>query len=110
MRTPGDASAGRGAIDFARSFMPALAAATDAARRTGGLNGVRVGIALTLEPKTACLAEAVAAVGAEVAVLGNSYSTKPDVVAALAEAGIRVFAEPGAGAVAGGGAARRVHR
>ena len=97
MRT--DASAGRGAIDFARSFMPALAAATEVARRSGGLRGVRVGIAVALEPKTACLAEAVAAAGAEVAVLANSSSTKPDVVAALTEGGIRVFAEPGASAV-----------
>ena len=97
MRKP-DAAAGRGAIDFARSFMPALAAATEVARRSGGLAGVRVGIALTLEPKTACLAEAVAAIGGEVVVLGNDHSTKSDVVAALAAAGIRVFAEPGAGA------------
>lgn len=92
-----DAAAGRGAIDFARSFMPALAAATEAARRSGGLRAVRVGIALPLDPKTACLAEAAAAVGAEVAVAGTSDATNPDVVAALAETAIRVFAEPGAG-------------
>lgn len=85
---------GRGAIDFARQFMPALAAAQAAVRASGSLAGRRVGVALTLEPKTACLAEALAATGAEVAVLGNNWSTKPDVVDALRDAGLAVFADP----------------
>ncbi len=93
---PSDAAIGRGMIDFARSFMPALAAATDHVRHGGRLTGKRVGVALTLEPKTACLVEAIASLGAEVAVLGSSNSTKAPVVAALVEAGIPVFAEPGA--------------
>lgn len=84
-------------IDFARGFMPALAAATETVRSGGRLSGRRVGIALTLEPKTACLVEAVAALGAEVAVLGSSHSTKAAVAEALREAGIEVFAEAGAG-------------
>lgn len=88
------AATGRGMIDFARQFMPALAAAQRAARASGALAGRRVGVALTLEPKTACLAEALAAVGAEVAVLGNNWSTKPDVVDALRAAGLAVFADP----------------
>jgi adenosylhomocysteinase len=87
---------GRAAIDFARRFMPALAAAQEEVRATGALDGRRVGIALTLEPKTACLVEAVAACGAQVAVLGSSHSTKGPVAGALAEAGLVVFAEPGA--------------
>jgi adenosylhomocysteinase len=84
-------------IEFARAFMPALAAARDVAARSGALAGRRVGVALTLEPKTACLAEALAAVGADVKVLGNNYSTRPEVAAALAESGLQVFAEEGAG-------------
>lgn len=84
---------GRGAIDFARAFMPALAAATEVATRSGALRGRRVGLALTLEPKTACLAEALASAGAHVAVLGNNYSTRPDVVDALAASGVAMFAE-----------------
>lgn len=87
---------GRGMIDFAAGFMPALTAARDVAQTSGALRGRRVGIALTLEPKTACLAEAVAAVGAEVAVLGSAHSTKGPVAEALKEAGLAVFAEPGA--------------
>lgn len=90
------AAQGRGAIEFARDFMPALAAATARARSSAALRDRRVGVALTLEPKTACLALALADAGARVAVLGNNYSTKPAVVAALREAGLDVFAEAGA--------------
>lgn len=86
---------GREMIDFAAGFMPALAAAREVALSTGALQGRRVGIALTLEPKTACLAEALAACGAEVAVLGSAHSTKGEVADALREAGLAVFAEPG---------------
>jgi adenosylhomocysteinase len=87
---------GRGKIDFARQFMPALGAAAAAVRRSGALSGRRVGIALTLEPKTACLVEAAAAAGAEVAVFGGGHSTKADVAEALTAGGVRVFAEAGA--------------
>jgi adenosylhomocysteinase len=87
---------GRGMIDFARAHMPALASAEAAVQASGALDGRRVGIALTLEPKTACLAEAAAAAGAEVAVLGSSHSTKPAVAQALSDAGLSVFAEAGA--------------
>ena len=80
-------------IDVARASMPALAAATAVARASGALAGRRVGIALMLEPKTACLAEAAAAVGADVAVFGNDFSTKQPVVAALREAGLSVFTD-----------------
>lgn len=83
-------------IDFARHFMPALEAAASRVGGAGSLRGRRVGIALTLEPKTACLVEAVREAGAEVAVLGSSHSTKPEVATALRDSGIEVFAEPGA--------------
>jgi adenosylhomocysteinase len=83
-------------IDFARQFMPALEAAADTVRIGGRLSGRRVGIALTLEPKTACLVEAVASLGAEVAVFGSGHSTKGEVVEALVAGGISVFAEVGA--------------
>lgn len=86
---------GRNMIDFAADFMPALQAAKVKVGDGGRLKGKRVGVALTLEPKTACLVEAIASLGADVAVLGSSNSTKPDVAKALAEAGIKVFAEAG---------------
>lgn len=87
---------GRGMIDFAGHFMPALTAATARVRAGNRLAGRRVGIALTLEPKTACLVEAVVSLGADVAVFGSGHSTKQAVVDALVERGVSVFAEAGA--------------
>lgn len=87
---------GRGMIDFARQFMPALAAAREEVASAGRLLGRRVGIALTLEPKTACLAEAVASVGADVSVFGSGHSTKGAVADALTGSGVAVFAREGA--------------
>lgn len=86
---------GRNMIDFASDFMPALKTATAAVKASGRLEGKRVGVALTLEPKTACLVEAIASLGADVALLGSSNSTKPAVAAALVDSGIKVFAEAG---------------
>jgi len=76
--------------------MPALRAATESVRVGGRLDGLRIGVSLVLEPKTACLIEAIASLGAEVSVIGSSNSTKQSVVDALREQGITVFAEPGA--------------
>lgn len=87
---------GRGRIEFASQHMPALRAATEAVAAAGRLAGRRIGVALTLEPKTACLVESIASLGAEVAVLAIASSTKPEVVEALAAAGVTVLAEPGA--------------
>lgn len=88
--------AGRSMIDFAFQFMPSLRKATDRVAASGQLAGRRVGIALTLEPKTACLVEALASVGADVAVFGSGHSTKGEVATTLRNRGIAVFAEPGA--------------
>lgn len=91
----GATAAGRGALDYAAEFMPALRAATAAVAAGDRLRGVRVGVSLVLEPKTACLIEALATLGADVAVLGSSNSTKMAVVEALRADGIAVFAEAG---------------
>jgi adenosylhomocysteinase len=96
-RQGGHMKAGRSMIDFARSFMPALAAAEESVGADGGLEGRRVGVSLTLEPKTACLVEALGRVGAEVAVFGGANSTRPEVVEALEAEGVPVFAQAGAG-------------
>lgn len=87
------AGRGRGAIDFAAAHMPALAAMAREVAGAGRLRGRRVGVALMLEPKTACLVEALAAAGAEVEVLGNDFSTKPEVVDALRDRGISVHTD-----------------
>ncbi len=59
--------------------------------------GVKVGISVHLEAKTACLAQALHAGGAQVAAAGsNPLSTQDDVAAALADHGVSVFAWHGA--------------
>lgn len=92
-----DHHTGEAMIAFAAEFMPALAAAAHDVGAQGRLRGLRIGVNLVLEPKTACLALALADLGAEVSVLGSSNSTKQPVVEALQRRGIAVFAEAGAG-------------
>lgn len=79
-------------IDYAAARMPAVA---DAGRRlaaSGKLGGLRVGLSLVLEPKTAVLALTLQRAGAQVSVLGRWAETDQAVAAALAERGVRVFA------------------
>ena len=96
VRDAGLAPAGRLKIGWAEAHMPVLRAVGAAIAGRGTLAGVRVGICLHLEAKTACLALALHRAGAEVAITGsNPLSTQDDVAAALAEAGPRVFARHG---------------
>ena len=93
IRDEGLASAGAAKIAWAQAHMPVLAAvALDLASR-GTLRGVRIGICLHLEAKTACLALALHQAGARVAITGsNPLSTQDDVCAGLATMGPRVYA------------------
>jgi len=71
-------------IDWARRYMPILAALREEFERERPLDGERVGMAMHVEAKTAVLAEILAAGGAEVAITGcNPLSTHDDVSAAL---------------------------
>lgn len=92
----GLAAVGLGRISWASDFMPALAAA----KRDAGnaLDGRRVGVVLTLEPKTANLALALADVGARVAVYSSGSHTTDAVAAGLVERGVEVFARSDADA------------
>jgi adenosylhomocysteinase len=93
VRDPGLAPAGALKIAWAERHMPVLAAAAAAIAARGSLRGLRVGISVHLEAKTACLALALQRAGAEVVVTGsNPLSTQDDVCAALAAAGPRVYA------------------
>ena len=58
------------------------------------LAGLRIGIALVLEPKTAVLALRLAAGGAQVSVYGHPDETRPDVAAYLQEHGVQVYTDP----------------
>lgn len=73
--------------------MPVLGSIAQALAARGTMRGVRVGICLHLEAKTACLALALHEAGAEVAITGsNPLSTQDDVCAGLAARGPRVYA------------------
>jgi adenosylhomocysteinase len=77
--------------------MPVLAEIEREFSTTLPYRGKRIAVSCHLEAKTARLALLFAAGGAEVSVTGsNPLSTQDDVVAALAESGLRVFAWRGA--------------
>ncbi len=83
----GDAA---GRIAFARAHMPvstAMAARLD-------LTGLRVGVAMVLEPKTAVLSLLLRERGAEVSVYAHPDETDPAVADALRAQGFAVTADP----------------
>ncbi len=87
------ASEGRRKIEWVRMNMPVLNRIEEDFRRNRYFDGIRVTVSVHLEAKTAYLAEVLAAGGAAVSVCGsNPRSTKDDVVAALAESGMHVYA------------------
>ncbi|WP_072873352.1 adenosylhomocysteinase [Alicyclobacillus tolerans] len=83
-------------IDWALAHMPILRQLQEEFSQTRPFAGMRIGVCLHIEAKTACLALAVQAAGAEVAIAAsNPLSTQDDVVAALVERGIVAFAKRG---------------
>ncbi len=85
-------------IGWARQFMPAIADAGRDVRESGVLTGRRVGVVLTLEPKTAVLALTLSEAGADVSVYCDASSTTDSIAAALAAQGIDVYARSDADA------------
>ena len=72
-------------IEWAKRFMPVLERVSREARVKKAFKGVRVGLVLHLEAKTAVLAEYIEEAGAEVYVASsNPETTQDDVAAALA--------------------------
>lgn len=87
------ASSGRLKIDWVRAHMPVLGAIRKDFERDNPFSGLRIALSIHLEAKTAYLAEVIQAGGADVAVTGsNPLSTQDDVAAALAAAGVKVYA------------------
>ncbi len=86
------AKEGLGKIQWAKRFMPVMEFIKEQCIDKGSLKGRRVGIILTLEPKTANLAIALQEAGAKVSVFCHSTSTTDSVAAALTSLGIKVFA------------------
>lgn len=80
-------------IAWAGRGMPVLAAIRERFARERILAGLRVGVSLVLEPKTANLATALRGAGADVSVYCAAHSTDEDVARALQADGMDVFAE-----------------
>ena len=81
-------------IDFAGSHMPVSRGIADALRERGTVRGIRIGIAMVLEPKTAQLALLLRAAGADVVVYAHPDEIDPAVAAALRARGIPVDGDP----------------
>jgi adenosylhomocysteinase len=87
------AGEGRRKTEWVKKNMPVLNKIEEQFRRDRPFEGLAVTVCVHLEAKTAYLAEVIAAGGAKVSVTGsNPKSTKDDVVAALAEGGLHVYA------------------
>ena len=80
-------------IEWVRARMPVLRGIKEDFSRTRPLAGLRIGICLHVEAKTAVWLEALTAGGAKIAITGSPGTTQDEVAAALvAEYGVQVFA------------------
>ena len=84
-------------IQWVKNNMPLLAGLEEEFRKTKPFEGIKVSLSVHLEAKTAYLCLVLAAGGAQMSVTGsNSLSTQDDIAAALADAGLKVYAYHGA--------------
>jgi adenosylhomocysteinase len=91
------AASGRQKIDWVKNNMPLLAGLEKEFSETKPFQGIKISLSVHMEAKTAYLCEVLAAGGAEMSVTGsNVLSTQDDVAAALAEAGMKIYAYHGA--------------
>ncbi|MCB6992722.1 adenosylhomocysteinase [bacterium 210820-DFI.6.37] len=91
------APSGHQKIQWVKNNMPLLSGLEEEFVKTKPFEGIRISLSVHLEAKTAYLCLVLAAGGAEMSVTGsNSLSTQDDVAAALADAGLKVFAYHGA--------------
>jgi adenosylhomocysteinase len=93
---PEDLERGRQKVDWARSHMPVLEGIRHRFESEKPFRGLTLSLVLHVEAKTAALALALGAGGADVRLAaGNPLSTDDDAVAALREAGIETWAQKG---------------
>lgn len=91
------APSGHQKIEWVKNNMPLLAALEKEFRETQPFKGIKISLSIHMEAKTAYLCKVLAAGGAQLAATGsNVLSTQDDVVAALADSGISVYAIHGA--------------
>nr|MCR4798245.1 adenosylhomocysteinase [Lachnospiraceae bacterium] len=88
------AESGEHKIDWVRKNCPLLRSLEEDFTKDKPFKGIRVALSIHLEAKTAYLCKVLAAGGAEMYITGsNPLSTQDDVAAALAKAGLNVFAK-----------------
>jgi adenosylhomocysteinase len=91
-----DLERGRQKVDWARAHMPVLEGIRHRFEAEKPFQGLTLSLVLHVEAKTAALALALSAGGADVRLAaGNPLSTDDDAVAALQEAGIETWAKKG---------------
>lgn len=91
------APSGHQKIEWVKNNMPLLAAMEEEFKVTKPFEGIKISLSIHMEAKTAYLCVVLAAGGAILAATGsNVLSTQDDVVAALADRGISVYAYHGA--------------
>ncbi len=91
------APSGHQKIQWVKNNMPLLSGLEEEFRKTKPFEGIKVSLSVHLEAKTAYLCLVLAAGGAQMSVTGsNSLSTQDDIAAALADAGLKVYAYHGA--------------
>lgn len=97
IRDAGLVPSGQMKIDWVSRYMPVLNEIRHEFEGTRPFAGIRIGLCIHLEAKTAYFALTLQAAGAQVAIAGsNPLSTQDDVAAALAAGGVGVFAWHGA--------------
>lgn len=90
------AASGHQKIQWVKKNMPLLADLEEEFKKTKPFEGVKISLSIHMEAKTAYLCLVLAAGGAQLAATGsNVLSTQDDVVAALADSGISVYAVHG---------------
>lgn len=91
------APSGHQKIEWVKNNMPLLAALEEEFKETQPFKGIKISLSIHMEAKTAYLCKVLAAGGAQLSATGsNVLSTQDDVVAALADSGISVYAIHGA--------------
>ncbi len=91
------APSGHQKIQWVKNNMPLLSGLEKEFEKTKPFEGIKISLSVHLEAKTAYLCLVLAVGGAQMSVTGsNSLSTQDDVAAALADAGLKVFAWHGA--------------
>jgi adenosylhomocysteinase len=101
LQDPPAKKSARERIEYARSYMPCVAALREEYMPGGGgefagfFDGVRIAAGFIIEPKTAVAILTLKELGASVSLYGNASSADQTIVDALKAAGVRVYADAG---------------